>query len=609
MADLVKMVARLEAETAQYHRKLDAAGRRISAFEKQQNASLKRIQTSFRTAFAALGVGAVVRQLATITKGTLDYADSVAEASDALGITTKSYQELQYATSQAGLKQDQFTQSFSKFVQFGQDAAQGKKGPAETFARVGITAEEAGGNVDELFNKFVKGLDNIASESEKLQLIGDAFGAKVASKWAATFAQGSRGLDEMRVKAEALGLVLSEDNIRAMGQLADAVDTLGVKFRVAFAEGLAEGLTGKAGDLRDIMADPSFLSAVDGIATGFKAIGHQLGMIPAYLSAIEPYIPMIKVLAAAATGTAIGGPLVGAAAGIGEAGYQAGSSLTDSATAMALRNQANVRRVDDSMFESTPLVNDSMFEEVAVAATKQAVAVNTATKAVVSHAKAADTGTVSTKKMAKAVEESITWQDQYTDSLDRAAEHVETYSDAVAELALNLQEDLKNATSNLFQDLIEDPKNWKDAMLDYFAQVGDAFAKMAADMAVQALFGTTGGQGGINWGQLAGGLISALGGGASTAAGSAVPQTVNVPVYRAAGGPLSAGQWAIVGENGPELVMSRQATRVFSNDQTQGILSGGGTTLVQNFAVKDFDSFKRSERQMRQHGKAALGIA
>lgn len=663
MSDLVKLVARFEAETAQYHRKLDAMGRRISAFEKQQNSSLKRIQTSFRTAFAALGIGAVVRQLATITKGTLDYADSVAEASDALGITTKSYQELQYATSQAGLKQDQFTQSFSKFVQFAQDAAQGKKGPAETFARVGITAEEAGGNVDELFDKFVKGLDNIASESEKLQIIGDAFGAKVAAKWAATIGQG---LDQAREKAQRLGLVLSEDNIRAMGQLADAVDTLGVKFKVAFAEGLAKGLIGDSVELKDLWTDPRFLQAVDDIAAGFRAVGKAIGSIPAAIEQVEQYSDLIEMLttmaAGARVGTALGGPGFGTAMGVlgGGAvgafeigtrkarneknaapvsgGLETGMSMIPEAgmSTFAGYTPAQLDAMVPKLKEATAVVRDHAVAEREVAEafdfasertadlTSESDRLDAVANSYLSILNELDDGTRAygdaLAELDVLVQTGRINQEQSVAIAGKLAEELDTYSNAVREMAESLQEDLKGATSNLFQDLIQDPKNWKDALLGYIGQVGDAFAKMAADMATQALFGSTGGGGGggINWGGLIGGLFGAALGGAT--GGGSAGGDIGGNFYGggggglynhtfAAGGIMSANSVSLVGENGPELVMSRQAMRVFSNDQTQGILGGGGTTLVQNFAVKDFDSFKRSERQMRQHGKAALGIA
>ena len=50
---------------------------------------------------------------------------------------------------------------------------------------------------------------------------------------------------------------------------------------------------------------------------------------------------------------------------------------------------------------------------------------------------------------------------------------------------------------------------------------------------------------------------------------------MGIPMF-AQGGLAAGGKPAIVGENGPELIVPKSNTRVFSNAQTNGMMNGGG---------------------------------
>jgi hypothetical protein len=63
--------------------------------------------------------------------------------------------------------------------------------------------------------------------------------------------------------------------------------------------------------------------------------------------------------------------------------------------------------------------------------------------------------------------------------------------------------------------------------------------------------------------------------------GEAIGNKIGDVVYRAKGGPLSAGQPAIVGEQGPELFIPGSAGMVMPNHALQS--TGGGTVIHQHF--------------------------
>lgn len=67
MADLAKLVVKLEAQTAQYQKKLEQSDRRLKRFEKDTKRSLTKVASSFKTILGGVAIGAFARKVATAT--------------------------------------------------------------------------------------------------------------------------------------------------------------------------------------------------------------------------------------------------------------------------------------------------------------------------------------------------------------------------------------------------------------------------------------------------------------------------------------------------------------------------------------------------------------
>ena len=75
---------------------------------------------------------------------------------------------------------------------------------------------------------------------------------------------------------------------------------------------------------------------------------------------------------------------------------------------------------------------------------------------------------------------------------------------------------------------------------------------------------------------------------------------MGIPMF-AQGGLAPGGSPAIVGENGPELIVPSSNTRVFSNSQSRGMMSGGGgEPITVNFNINAIDSQSGTEFIMDQ---------
>jgi len=226
-------------------------------------------------------------------------------------------------------------------------------------------------------------------------------------------------------------------------------------------------------------------------------------------------------------------------------------------------------------------------------------------------------------------------------STGQLAVETDRYAVAAKEASRALGQDLRNATSSLFQNLITDPKNWKDHMLGFFRDVANGYAKMAADMATKALFGDLGGAGGggFDWAGLISGLLGSMAGGyfggasgsadafGSTPSGAGTQHTfikhgggivgqgdarstrvhpaafINAPRYHK--GISSVGN---LGLRPDERAAILQTGEEVIPRGGRGRRDGGGVTNVWNVTTPDAASFHASRRQMQRDARREMGI-
>lgn len=146
-------------------------------------------------------------------------------------------------------------------------------------------------------------------------------------------------------------------------------------------------------------------------------------------------------------------------------------------------------------------------------------------------------------------------------------------------------DDFKSRMGQGFDDLISSLAEGGDRWINAAKNIGvNFFNTLASEMMLAATGGKHGSIGGL-LGGLAGGVLSGLfGGGVKLPIGKGIP----IPALgtgHAGGGMMTAGEWGIVGEEGPELVNFGNAARVYSNEQSRGMMSGRSVTVVNNFHI------------------------
>lgn len=195
--------------------KFDRAGTRFGALGK----SLGGLTTGIAS---ALTIGALTR----LIQGGLEYAGSLAEVAQQLGVTAKDLQVFRYAAGQVGVSQEQLETGLSKLtITLGKVAA-GAKAPAAALAAIGVSASQLKGkDTGEAFRIIADGLQKVTDRSQRAAVEVALFG-KAGAMLDNLLSGGSTALNELSAAAEKLGIVLSDEQIQKADSTADKLEAL-----------------------------------------------------------------------------------------------------------------------------------------------------------------------------------------------------------------------------------------------------------------------------------------------------------------------------------------------------------------------------------------------
>lgn len=180
------------------------------------------------------------------------------------------------------------------------------------------------------------------------------------------------------------------------------------------------------------------------------------------------------------------------------------------------------------------------------------------------------------------------WGKQIVESTKALQDQRDAMSDQIEAM-----DAIRDAGKGLFRDLIDDPANWKNAVMDALDSVQDRILDMIAENLMDQLFGKQGQPAGGSTGGWMSSLIGAFFGGA-----------------KAGGGDTVANRAYLVGEHGPEMFVPRTAGTVMTARETAGM--GGGKSrplnVTQVFPNAVFSN-KKSESQRLQESGMRLRVA
>lgn len=187
------------------------------------------------TAAAVTGIAAVVAVVIQLTKKLMDVTKETAAAAKELqalssqtGISTRDLQAFQYAEDFIGVSSDQLADSLKDLTTKMADAANGNEETAAKFDQLGVSIYDAQGNLRSSYDVFldvIDGLGEMSNQAERdalaMSLINES-----AQKLNPLIEQGSGSLKKYAAEAENVGYILSNDQLKALTAVDDAMNRL-----------------------------------------------------------------------------------------------------------------------------------------------------------------------------------------------------------------------------------------------------------------------------------------------------------------------------------------------------------------------------------------------
>ena len=578
---------------------------------------------------AAVGLVAAAGGLATIVTVSANTIDRLGKVAKVTGFAAETLQKFQFAAEQSGVTSDNAALALRRFARRLGEAQKGTGELLPALKKLGIETRDNEGRLktaEEVLFEFADGLAKTKDSTARLALAFKAFDSEGA-ELVSVLKDGSAGLNEFFNEADRLGIILNTSAIAGVEKYNDELNKLKlVIFGVAkqLTAALAPALTTIAtlltdkiidqfGDGEDAMEDfgkylkdklivilqsvgKAFFELYKIIVKLFNKVIETLGMLGVIneVQSVNKEIRDLKELAAD------GGSwwnrfnfATGEAADILNEEFGGAFALTDKNIARAIevleKGKAKLISGGATDIGLIPMPTDETFDkffnfldqftEKSIAANK-AIADSTANDLLPSM-------TVVGKQlnsMLVRVLDSIFDRGRVDQFLTDFFDEAETVFDKLKaisalvfgpELVASLKEafansDIGDFTKTLTDGFVKAGQMLEDSLADAFlsgkadfSALGDHIKQVLAKALVQ---------------KLVTGPIMALFGLAS-------------------GGPATAGQPYIVGEEGPELFIPKNSGTVIPNDVTAGLAGGagigGGTQVTYNINAVDARSFKQ----------------
>lgn len=192
----------------------------------------------------ALIGGALTYGLLDLAKRSLEYASSLGEVAQQLGVTTKDLQVYRYAATQTGISQEEMDKGLAKLTVTIGKAANGSKAQATSFRELGISVRTASGDVrtaGEVIPNLADALAKVKDPATRARIEVELFG-KTGQKLDTLLAGGSAQINELRDAIVGLGGVLTEEQIRKADDAADTFSKVKVVLEANIAGAVADNV-------------------------------------------------------------------------------------------------------------------------------------------------------------------------------------------------------------------------------------------------------------------------------------------------------------------------------------------------------------------------------
>ena len=494
--------------------------KQMQSFSKKLDKQIKGITNGLKKiGIVALAAGT---GLAILTKSAINANDELAKLSGKLGISTEDLSALKFAADFSGASLGNLDGALSALTRrFNNFDKTGGGAAKSAFEELGIATRDTDGNlrnINDVFIEIAEKVSKMEAGIRKTAIVQDVF-SKSQAKIIPLLNEGAAGLEAFRKQAESMGLILSGRTAKASEAFNDKLDVMG-KMAAGVGARLAEKLLPTLNRLAERLINISSNADFDNFLDGIAV-------------AVEAIIVAFQGLFLILKGASIVfDVLAGNEARANEKGKDFLKTLED--MQKALKNIGKA----DAAFNITKKTSGATLPAVA--------------------------------------SPNI---DKDKDKIKSFSEQVATFYKTITDLNTQFANAFKNTMGGLEDAIIGFTQTGKFSFRDMAASIINDISRIAIKQAIIAPI--TGAIGGINFGALFGGGISA--GGLSPDTGLITP-SASIPGF-AKGGRPDPSNVSIIGENGPELFIPDTSGRVIPNNKLNGTNGGGNGQVVKSDVI------------------------
>jgi hypothetical protein len=268
---------------------------KIAGSTQAVDSKLAAFGETVKKAGAALGAAFVVDRIVSGFQSVVDSMDKLVKASQEVGVAAENLQALRYAAEASGASAEELDKGLQKLSQGMQDIESGTTSAAKALRAMGVTGADT---ADQAFAKIADAFAEMPDGAQKTALAIDIFG-KAGARLIPTLNAGREGLREFAKEARELGLVMSQEAIRAAEHFNDQMDMLaniGKATAQSFVTGMLPALQAIAAEMIDTtkggdamvkwgrLVGDVFIKVAEAVTLvvgGFRKVGTAIGVIVA----------------------------------------------------------------------------------------------------------------------------------------------------------------------------------------------------------------------------------------------------------------------------------------------------------------------------------------
>lgn len=203
----------------------------LAKAEKKANKFADNIKSRF---IGLLGVAAFTRA----SKAVIDFGASIGDLSDRVGVSAEFLQTMQFAAEQNGSSAEEAGKAVEKLSKSIGEATIGSKLYADAFDRLGVSLKDNTGQAkttEQIFKEVANGLQDMNDPALRVKTAFDLMG-RSGTAMIQFLKNGEGSIDDYNKKAKELGLIVENDQVKALQAASGELEKAGRQFKVFGAQ-------------------------------------------------------------------------------------------------------------------------------------------------------------------------------------------------------------------------------------------------------------------------------------------------------------------------------------------------------------------------------------